>query len=192
MRARSCVLQPGRGARAAGPRTASRGACARRGDLVLPGVRVPLPQPPDRPVPRRRRRARRHAGHPLRVDRAKPRLAGVDDGASLGALTSTPDRDPPGAAPGGALDVAAGSRGEDGAGSRPAEGPFTVDLPMVRCTEQWASRPPTSEVWSALVPDAKRGNMDTPRCKPCHVLPRCQRARGALLDRRRSRPAGRG
>ena len=75
------------GAAGHGPGAVHRGLLRRPGAErrrpAAAGLRVPLPQPGDRAVPRRGRRAGRHARRALRRDRAGPRLGGVRDVPAL-------------------------------------------------------------------------------------------------------------
>jgi hypothetical protein len=75
---------------------------------------------------------------------------------------------------------------------RAAEGEHVAVLPLDPMHGTVGVAPAAFEARSSLVPDAHGGNMDTPEMRAGHLLPRGERRRSPLLDRRRTSPPGRG
>ena len=164
-------------------------------DLVSRGVRVPVPEPADRPVLRRGRRARRHAGGALRLDRAGPRLGGVHHRAAVRGA----DRDPPDRAA-----AASRCRSWCGSGSWTAAARtcrFTArrerrsrsTCRWTRCTARSGWPRPTWRCAARWCRMRFGGNMDTPEMRAGVTCYLGVNVPGALLSpRRRARPPGRG
>ena len=150
-------------------------------DLPSRGLRVPLPQPGHRAVPRRGRRARRHARRALRLDRAGPRLGRVHD---VPALRRADRARTPRRRCSRRWRSGSGCTSVDRAARRvPVPGPRTATTRSTcrwtRCTARSASRPAAVRgAHRRITPDAHGGNMDTPELRAgVTVLPRRQRRR---------------